>query len=73
MFTLPKDILSSVETKINFRQKADNHQKYGPKPHQYLIKPSSKRAKGLIYDPIVFSARARTESSSRVLPSSPQL
>lgn len=37
------------------------------------MKPSSKRAKGHIQDPVVVGGRARTKSYSRVLPRSPQL
>lgn len=41
---------------------ADTHRKYIPKPHEYLIKPSSKRAKELIQEPIVVNGKDRTKS-----------
>lgn len=62
MYILLEDILGSVKTKINYRQQADKHQKHVPKPHRYLLKPSSKRAKGHIQDPRVVSGRARAKS-----------
>lgn len=57
MYTLPFS-----KDQNQFLMIADTHQKYIPKPHEYLMKPSSKKAKGLIQEPTVVNGKDRTKS-----------